>query len=320
MNFKSKNTIKWLGPNLEKGKRNYENEEKRAKDEFKKKYPYADISKFDFWVSINQKGEISSPTEIVYTSGKDTKLYNETGTLWKYSWNINSQTFKDMYQSNLYWGPENGIFQPTEKLVPFRAEGAKLGFDLTKFPIYVTESKSFTSNFENLETEWDESANDITKANLDYIGNKYFTSLCASYIIFSTTGICQKHFKTNKEVSPIITNIMRYFVYYHMKRFLTVPNLMKPFLTSDSIKTIQRNIPIKKIWTKKYKTTKESMSYFLASKKKEKKEVKGAKYYGGGYGRVIGIEYEEVTGITNQGDNDWQKFLRSETFGVTKRG
>ena len=162
MNFKSKNTIKWLGPNLEKGKRNYENEEKRAKDEFKKKYPYADISKFDFWVNINQKGEISSPTEIVYTSGKDTRLYNETGTLWKYSWNTNSQTFKNMYQSNLYWGSENGIFQPTEKLISFRAEGAKLGFDLTKFPIYVTESKSFTSNFENLETKWDESANDAS--------------------------------------------------------------------------------------------------------------------------------------------------------------
>ena len=166
-----------------------------------------------------------------------------------------------MYQSNLYWGPENGIFQPTEKLVPFHAEGAKLGFDLTKFPIYVTENKSFTSNFSNLETKWNESANDITKANFDYIGNKYFASLCASYV------------ETNKNISPIITSIMRYFVYYQMKRFLTLPNLMKPFLTSSSIKTIQKNIPIKKIWTKK--NTKEQKSPCLifsqARKKKEKR-------------------------------------------------
>ena len=105
-----------------------------------------------------------------------------------------------------------------------------------------------------------------------------------------------------------------------MKRFLTMPNLMKPFLTSDSIKTIRRNIPIKKIWTKKYKTTKESMSYFYASKKKERKEVRNAKYYGRGYGGVVGIEYEEVTKITNQGDDDWKKFLQSKTYGITKRG
>ena len=62
------------------------------------------------------------------------------------------------------------------------------------------------------------------------------------------------------------------------------------------------------------------MSYFFASKKKERKEVRNAKYYGGGYGGVIGIEYEEVTGITNQGDDDWQKLLQSKTFGITKRG
>ena len=45
MDFTNKYVIKWLGPNLEKGKRNYNNQHKRAVEDFKAKYPFADISK-----------------------------------------------------------------------------------------------------------------------------------------------------------------------------------------------------------------------------------------------------------------------------------
>ena len=96
MDFESESVKKWLGKNLDKGKKNY-NELNRARSEFQKKYPYADLNKFKFWVNINDKGEIDEPTKIVYTSGKETKLYNETGTIWKYSWDINSRTLIETF-------------------------------------------------------------------------------------------------------------------------------------------------------------------------------------------------------------------------------
>ena len=67
-------------------------------------------------MSINSNGEISVPTKIVYVSDKkDAKLYNETGAMWKYGWEIKSQTFKNKYQDHLYWGPASGIFQPNRE-------------------------------------------------------------------------------------------------------------------------------------------------------------------------------------------------------------
>ena len=110
MDFTNKSVIRWLGSNIEKGKRNYNNELQRARQEFKEKYPFADISKFDFWVNINQKGEIDEPTQIVYTSGKESaRPYNETGTTWKASWDITSRTFKNKHESNLFWGPARAV-------------------------------------------------------------------------------------------------------------------------------------------------------------------------------------------------------------------
>jgi len=113
---------------------------------------------------------------------------------------------------------------------------------------------------------------------------------------------------------------MRFYVYYHMKRFLTRPRLMDTFLTPSDIKTIRDNIPIRKEWTTKHKQTKELISIFLNEKKKEGKEVRSARYYGMGYGGVVGIRYEEVTKITNQSDEDWKKFIQSDTFGIMQKG
>ena len=103
----------------------------------------------------------------------------------------------------------------------------KLGFNPLQFPIYVTEDQSFTSHFEKLDTAWEGKENDITKAHFDYENDNYFASLCAAYVLFAKTGICSKHFEEQNGVSPIITSIMRFYVYYHMKRFLTISSTFK---------------------------------------------------------------------------------------------
>ena len=274
MDFTNKYVIKWLGTNLEKGKKNYNDELQRARTDFKNKYPLADISKFDFWVSINNQGEVDEPTKIVYTSGKESKLYNETGTTWKYSWNTNSLTFNNKYRSKLFWGPADGIFQPTEKLVSFSLGNGRLGFSFQQFPVYVNDHLSFTSNFQALDTKWEGKEDDITKATFDHKNDNYFASLCAAYVIFAKTGICSKHLETRDDVLSTITSIMRFYVYYHMKHFLKRPRLMTPFLSSSDLRTIQKSIPTKKIWTSKSKHTKQTISSFLPEKQSSGKRSK----------------------------------------------
>ena len=130
--------------------------------------------------------------------------------------------FEKRYRGKLFWGPANGIFQPTRELKPFSVGDGQLGFDPLQFPTYVTKSLNFPSNFEALDTKWKGKEDDITKANFDYEEDSYFTSLCAAYILFAKTGICSKHFGSEDDIPAVITSIMRYFVYYNMKRFLKI--------------------------------------------------------------------------------------------------
>ena len=106
-----------------------------------------------------------------------------------------------------------------------------------------------------------------------------------------------------------------------MKRFTEQPSLMSPYLSSADLMLVQSLIPTKKVWMNKSDYTKETISSFLAQKTKKKQEVRGAKYYGtDGYGGVLGIKYQEVTKVVNQGPDDWKKFVQPNTFGITQRG
>ena len=74
------------------------------------------------------------------------------------------------------------------------------------------------------------------------------------------------------------------------------------------------------MWTKKTAyQDKETFSSFYTKKKREGKKVRNAKYYGGGYGGVLGIKYK-VTKITNQCDDDWKKFFPTASNGINRRG
>ena len=118
----------------------------------------------------------------------------------------------------------------------------------------------FSSNFEALETSWKGTADDITKMAVDK-DYPYFASLLAAYIISHVGGISRKHLTGDNNV---ITSIARYYLYYHMKRFTENPQKMSPYITDDIQKLIQKNIPSKKIWVKKFERTRADINYWYS--------------------------------------------------------
>ena len=139
MDFNHSSIIKWLGPNLEKGKKNYREKEKDMKDKFKKDYPYAKISEFEFWITLNKNGTLGH-TDIRYI-GDGKGLYDITGRSTSYSWSIYSNVFKYRYSDALTWGPSSGVFQPSNKDPLKFVNGDKsLGYSPRKFRVYVTKT------------------------------------------------------------------------------------------------------------------------------------------------------------------------------------
>ena len=151
-----------------------------------------------------KKGNIS-PTTIVYKKDGKTKLYNETGTMWNWSCDIESRVFKNLYADSLRWG-HDGLFEPTTESLTFSLGSDDLPFHVLKFPIFVTNSQSFTSNFDCLHTKWknDSKAKDIRKVKVGK-DDPYFASLISAYVISQKGGISLEHLKENSKIPKIIT-------------------------------------------------------------------------------------------------------------------
>ena len=312
----------YFGKNLGLAQQNYNKEIERAKSEFHSKYPNAILSHFEFWNWPNPDGTITEPTKIVYKGVGETKLYNETGTMWKYSWPVDSPTFQNKYRSNLFFGPSE-IWQTQGRQQPFALGQSALPFDLNTFKIYISNVKGFNANFNVLDTRWRNEAKDSSILNVDilkYNEDPYLTALVACYVITVKSGVCMEHFKNDNKVSKITTSIFRYYLYYNMARFLHDPSKLKNYITTEELALIRKHIPIKKIWKQKYKQTKETFALFFAKKKKERKEIRNVTYYGMGIGGVIGIKYEEVTKVTNSSDNDWIRYIPQKGNGLTSYG
>ena len=226
MQFSSASVIRWLGPNLEKGKKNYQDEEKGAKKAFVKKYLYARIQEFEFWPTINSDRDLIQPAEVHYVADGNTLLPNLTGTMSSYSWPITSNTFKYPYSFALYFGP-TVIWNPGGKQQSFERSEATLPFNLLRFEVFVSENNSFTSNFPNIAIS--QESKNILKAKFD-TSDPYFNSLASAYILSTLSGVCKDHFKTKKNVPPIITSILRYFLYYHRARFSHDPTRLETWL------------------------------------------------------------------------------------------
>ena len=198
MNFSNASVIRWLGHNLEKGRKNYQDEEKRAKRAFKKKYPYARIQEFEFWPTIDCDGDLTQPAEVRYVADGNTLLPNLAGTMSSYSWPITSNTFKYRYSFSLYFGP-TVIWNPGGEQQPFEQSEVTLSFNPFKFEVFVSEGKSFTSNFPKIATNWvnSQESKNILKARFD-MSDPYFNSLASAYVLSTLSGVCKDHLKTQK--------------------------------------------------------------------------------------------------------------------------
>ena len=167
-----------------------------------------------------------------------------------------------------------------------------------------------------METSWKGTTNDITKMAVDK-DDPYFASLLAAYIISHVGGISRKHLTGDNNV---ITSIARYYVYYHMKRFTENPQKMSSYITNDIKKFIQKNIPSKKIWVKKFGRTRADINYCY-SHHANKHNIRNYKYrMTANNAGVLGIEYEEVSRIVNDSDTDWMRFIKDDSDGLTKTG
>ena len=198
MNFSNASVIRWLGPNLEKGKKNYQDEEKRAKKAFVKKYPYARKQEFEFWPTIDSNGDLIQPAEVRYVADGNMLLPNLTGTMSSYSWPITSNTFKYRYSFALYFGP-TAFWNPGGKQQSFERSEATLSFNPFKFKAFVSEDKSFTSSFPNIAINWVNSQENknILKAKFD-TSDPYFNSLASAMFFVPFLEFAKIILKTKK--------------------------------------------------------------------------------------------------------------------------
>ena len=315
--FTTEQSKKYFGANLRKAKANYDKGFKRAKNEFEKKYPYADIKNFKLQIFLSMDGEISSPTKIYF--------FDESGA----NWEISSVAFNNFFTRVLYWGQTKiwdlkGPKEGTENF--FKGDGKNFSFDPNHFRIFVNSEQSFSFQTVAPNTKWGNSGNvkDIRTVDSLEKDNPYFASLMAAYVISQKTGICTKHLREDSaapgDVTKIVTSILRFYVWYHMNRFLRYPEKMSKSLTRDALDFIKKNLPVKKIWKKKYHYGKETISAWLRTQP-NRANIRNAKNYGSKYGGAIGIMHEEVDQVLPADEvNDWKKFFLADSDGIRKTG
>ena len=242
------------------------------------------MEQFEFRLDISRDGDIVAPTEIIYKGDCKTKLYNITGTTWKYGWSIESRVFKEMYVDTLYWSPGK-LWKPNVTIQSFEFTEGILPFNnMTQFPIFGTATQSFKSNFKKLETAQENTrkAKTVTKVKMDK-DDPHFASLMAAYIISHNGGVSLEHLRENPKVPIMITSIARFYVYSHVKRFLRDPTKMSRFINKDDLIVVQKNIPTQKQWETKMHYGKQIISYWLA-KQPNKADIRYDRYV---HGRVL---------------------------------
>ena len=244
------------------------------------------MSRFSFNVVLSKTGDVTE-TNVSFKVREGQYL------------DITADDFKKLDSGELHWLPK--IWDTSGTVQPFVLSSSSTSpYNYRKFTIYVNAKSGFSSNFKSIDTVWKSDGNDITKMAVDK-DDPYFASLLAAYIISHVGGISRKHLTGDNNV---ITSITRYYVYYHMKRFTENPQKMPSYITNDIKKLIQKNIPSKKIWVKKFERTRADINYWY-SHHANKHNIRNYKYrMTANNSGVLGIEYEEVSRIVNDSNTD----------------
>ena len=245
------------------------------------------------------------------------------------NWEISSVAFNDFFTRALCWGPTK-IWDPSLETTEhyFIGDRKKFPFVLNHFRIFVNSEQSFSFQTDpvNLNTKWGNPGNvkDIRTVDSLDKDNPYFASLMAAYVISQKTGICTKHLREDpgapEGVPKIVTSILRFYLWYHINRFLRYPEKMSKYLAKNDLDFIKRDLPVKKIWKKKYHYGKETINAWLRTQP-NRANIQNAKNYGSKYGGAIGIMYEEVDEVIPADPaNDWKKFFLTDSNGIRKTG
>ena len=269
--------------------------------QFVQQYPNAHLDRFKFNVILSKTGDVTG-TKVSFKV-RDGQFLD-----------ITTDDFKTLYSGELHWllriWDTSGTVQPL-----VTSSSSSLPYNYRKFTIYVNANSGFTSNFDALSTLWKGNANDITKIAVDK-DDPYFAWLLAAYIISHVGGMSRKHLTGDNNV---VTSIARYCIYYHMKRFTGTPEKMSPYITNDIKKMIQKNIPHKRIWAHKFERMRADINYWH-SHHANKNNIRNYRYrMSANNTGVLGIEYE-VSKVVNDSDNDWMKFIKDDSDGLTKTG
>ncbi len=158
-----------------------------TKREFLKKYPDADISKFEFRVILMDKGDIDKYETYFKLSGID-------------SFNITSDSFKINKQWTKYLTSnkdrEFGIWYPNGTVQTYERNTTKI--NVSKFKAYVTDDEWFEVSLTPFDTK--------NTTSDDYESNPYLTAILAVYVSTYICGISSDHLEYKSGAPGIITS------------------------------------------------------------------------------------------------------------------
>ena len=285
----------YCGSNYNKALRNLKNTKKRMEQQFVQQYPKAHLDRFKFNVVLSKTGDVTETS--VSFKVRDGQYLD-----------ITTDDFKTLYSGELHWLPI--IWDTSGTVQPLVLSSSSLPYNYRKFTIYVNARSGFPSNFDALTTPWEGTNNDITKTAVDK-DDPYFASLLSAYIISHLGGLSRKHLTGDNNV---VTSIARYCIYYHMKRFTGTPEKMSPYITQNVQKIIQKIFRQKKFGSINLNERVPTQLNYWHSHHANKHDIRNYKYrMSANNTGVLGIDYEEVSKVVNDSDNDWMRFVKDDS-------
>ena len=232
--------------------------QKAAISKFKARYPNADMSMFEFEVDLDLSGRVTDV--VTYFKVDDDTSYEvnsdgfrsnpayvkflssaiETRDGWPVVWASGGgiPAFSHLREPKHEWGIHH---------YPTFQSAVNLGYPLHNFRVYVSDTNYFYSKFTPIALhDWKNKSvlyennrgtnalpsgveTDIRTASMDFVNEPYFTQVCSTYIATFLCGISLKNLEWNDYTPKQITSIVRYHLYYTMRKFIKNPGLMKAY-------------------------------------------------------------------------------------------
>ena len=219
----------YYGTNYDKAIENAKSKRAEMKSEFLKKYPNADLSKFDFEVDLNKDGTVQSTS--IYFKNSDilstditssTFLNDKTMTKYLYS-NTKHNIYPEMWKigwtvQKLPRGKRHvGFYGKPYYWDEFPAKYI-LEYPINKFRVYVNNTDYFMSDLLPLNI----TTKNTAKWNLK---ESYYQTIVGTWIATYASRISIKHSTFSPDVPKQITSLMIFYLYF------TVRRIMKEFQT-----------------------------------------------------------------------------------------